>query len=168
MHRRKTLPVGAGLLLCFLIFGVALLATLSSTNLLRNGVPAQGVVTGITLGSCGKSGSRPVFSVQFTDRAGQEHTSVITQCVYRDFDASVGDSVALVYLPDDPTQIAPPDSLLRNVKLGIIVTVFAGIITLILLILWVRKRIRKSRERKQLKYSDASSTMKEYSEKSYY
>ena len=159
MQKRGKIPLGLCLFFSLLFFGIFLIGTFLDTNFLRTGVPAQGVVTNSISMKCGKSGLKPDFSVQFNDRAGQQHSGIISKCVYPDFDAAVGDTVAIVYLPDDPTQIAPPDGLLKNVKLAIILTILSGILTLTLLYLWIGKRIRKSRELKQLaqsKYPDAS------------
>ena len=91
----------------------------------------------------GKGGDRQEFSVRFTDRAGQVLTSTISQCDYSGFNASHGDSVAIVFLPDDPTVIAPPDQLINLDKDLLILIILSGLITLILLPLWIRKRIRK-------------------------
>jgi hypothetical protein len=83
------------------------------------------------------------FSVRFTDQTGRVHTSTIKQCVFSSFTASVGDSVAIVYLPDDPTVITQPYGLISNVWGELSGTILCGFITLILLSLWIRKRIPK-------------------------
>lgn len=149
MFSRRRFTLGGCLLggcllivLFFLIIGVA--ALLSSTNLLSHGVTTQGVITNQGTVGCGRSGTKLEFWVQFTDQTGQVHTSTISQCDYSGFNASPGDSVAIVYLPDDPTTIAPPDGLMGNVQVGLGTTIFLGIITLILLPLWIRKRILQS------------------------
>ena len=144
----KRLPLGGWLLLVLLVLGILAIRLLSGTNLLWHGVAAQGVIVNEQATSCGRSGTKNIFSVQFTDQTGQAHTSTISQCDY-DLNASPGDSVTIVYLSDDPTTIAPPDGLLANVRGNLILTILSGLITLVLLPLWIRKRIRKASLQRQ-------------------
>src|SRR5437879_3573865 len=112
---RKRLSLGGWLLFVLFGFSFFVIGLISSTNLLWHGVAAQGVIVGEQTIKCGKSGTRKTFSVQFTDQTtGLADTSTISQCEYSGFNAFPGDSVAIVYLPDDPTQVAPPDGLLSN------------------------------------------------------
>ena len=142
MFSRKRLTLGDGLLIAFFAFATFALTLLPQTNLLWHGIITQGVIVGEDTVSCGKSGERNTFSVQFTDHTGQVYIRAISQCEYLGFTASPGDSVTIVYLPDDPAVIAPPDRLLTNVQGFLICTILSGLTTLILLPLWIRKRIR--------------------------
>jgi Protein of unknown function (DUF3592) len=146
MFRRKLPTLGGWLLLTLSAFGLFLYWLLLSTTLLRQGVTTQGVITGVGTVNCGGKTSRwrQKFSVEFIDRTGQGYTSTISQCHYAGFNASPGDSVAIVYLPDNPTEIAPPDGLMSNVQNDLNGTILSGLITLILLPLWIRKRIRRA------------------------
>src|SRR5438270_5935524 len=108
MYVRRKVTLGYMLIFALFAFGIFTI-TLSNTDFLRNGVAAQGVVTGMVSVSCRKSGTKTGFTVKFTDRAGQIHTGIIDNCEYADFDASPGDSVDIVYLPDNRHPIAPPD-----------------------------------------------------------
>ncbi len=144
MFRRKPLTLGGWLVLVLVLFCVSLYGLLSRTNLLWHGVTTRGVIVAEQGITCGRSHTKQQnFSVQFTDQAGQTRVGTISQCDY-DLNASPGDSVAIVYLPNDPTEIAPPDSLIANVQGNLIFTILSGLITLILLPLWIRKRIPKS------------------------
>lgn len=147
---RKRFPLGGWLIVVLIASGYYALRMLSSTTLLWYGVAAQGVIVNEQGIRCGKSSSGQEFSVQFTDQTtGLAATSTISQCDYSDFNASPGDKVAIVYLPDDPSQIAPPDGLLANVKFFLIMSILCGLITLILLPLWIRKRIRMASLQRQ-------------------
>lgn len=151
MFRRKRLPpLGGWLLLALTAFGLFLYTLLSNTNLLRQGVTTQAVITAVRPVKCG--GKTPYwgqkFSVQFTDRTGQGYSSTISQCLYAGFNASLGDSVTIVYLPDNPTELAPPDGLVSNVQNDLNGTILFGLITLLLLPFWIRK-IRRASLRRQ-------------------
>jgi hypothetical protein len=149
MFRSKRLSLGGWLLLVLLILGISAIRLLSDTNLLWHGVVTQGVIVNEQAISCWRSGTKNIFSIQFTDLTGQVSTSTISQCDYSGFHASSGDSITIVYLPDDPTTIAPPDGLHANVQGNLIATILCGLITLILLPLWIRKRIRKASLQRQ-------------------
>ena len=148
MSGRKRLTLGGWLILALFVLGVSAYWLSLRTNLLWHGVTTRGVIVNEQATNCGKSGTKNIFSVQFTDQTSQAHTSTISQCDY-DLNASPGDSVTIVYLPDDPTTIAPPDGLLANVQGDLILTILSGLITLILLPLWIRKRIRKASLQRQ-------------------
>ena len=154
MFRSKQLPLGGWLIVLLIVLGFYTLRMLSSTSLLWLGVTTKGVITSVATQSCGRSGTLLVYSVQFTDQTGQTQTSTISQCDYSGFTASPGDSVTIVYLPDDPTQIAPPNGLLANVQLDVFMYVLLGLITLILLLLWIRKRNRKPSLQAQQEQTD--------------
>jgi flagellar biosynthesis/type III secretory pathway M-ring protein FliF/YscJ len=142
MFRRIQLPLGGWLLLVLSFLGFSAIGLQSSTNLLWHGIAAQGVITNSEAIKCGKYETGNAFSVQFTDQTGQAHTSTISQCTYNDFTASPGDSVTIVYLPNDPTQIAPSNGLPAHIQFDGFMSILLGLITLILLPLWIRKRIR--------------------------
>ena len=133
-----------------LMIGFALY-TLSLTNLLWHGVAAQGVITNSEAVACGSTRSHYqglIYSVRYTDQTGQAHIDTISQCDenYIGLNVSPGDSVAIVYLPDDPTTIAPHASLgqiFYNSLFYLVCTIVFGFITLILLRLWIRKRLRE-------------------------
>ena len=150
MYRNRVqITLGYWLLACLLILGFFVILLLSNTNLLRNGVTTQGVIVNYQAIYCGKSGTKNIFSVRFTDQTGQAHTSTISQCDNSDFNAYPGTSVTIVYLPDDPTMIATPDGLLYKVRFDLIGIILCGLITLILLPLWIRKRIRLASQQDQ-------------------
>ncbi len=142
MYRRKQLTLGGWLLIALFLLGFYAIELLSNTPLLWHGVAAQGVITGEEGIGCGKSGMKQIFSVRFTDQAGQAHTGTISQCDYG-FYGPIGSSVTIVYLPNDPTTIAPTDGLITNALVNLIFTILFGLITLILLPFWIRKRIWK-------------------------
>lgn len=145
MNILKKSPLGGWLFIAAFALGGFTIVLLLNLNLLWHGVAAQGVITDVATVNCGgRSGQMwQEFSVRFTDRAGQVLTSTISQCDYSGFNASPGESVAIVFLPDDPTVIAPPDQLINLDKGLLIAIILSGLITLILLPLWIRKRIRK-------------------------
>ena len=145
MFRRKRLTLGGWLLIALIAFVLSLFMLLSSTSLLWYGITTQGVIVGENTARCGKYGGvRNGFTVQFTDRTGQVHVSGISQCDYPGFNASPGDSVTIVYVPGDP-RIAPPDPdvLIASVQNWLSLTILTGLLTLILLPLWIRKQIQK-------------------------
>jgi hypothetical protein len=154
MFTRKPLPLGGWLIASFLAFGYFTISLVSSTILLWQGMSTKGVITLIGTESCGRSRSGAVYSVQFTDQNGQVYESTISQCTYSGFSASVGDSVTIVYLPSNPSQIAPPNGLLANVQLDLFLSILLGLLTLILLPLWIRKRRRMSSGGEQPVYHD--------------
>lgn len=142
MYRRKWPTLGGWLLITLFLFGLSLLWLLLRANLLLHGVTTQGVIIAEQGITCGRSiTEQQSFSVQFTDQAGQTQVGTISQCDY-DLNASPGDSVTIVYLPNNP--IALPDGLLANIRFNLIYTILLGLITLVLLTLWIRKRLRKA------------------------
>jgi len=141
--RGVRLTLGRGLLVAFIAFVVAAYWLSVRTNILWRGVTTQGVINNEQVIDCGKNGKKGIFSVQLTDQIGQAQTSTISQCDY-DLNASLGDSVTITYLPDDPNTIAPHDQLLEDNLVNLIVAIILGIITLILLPLWIRKQTHKA------------------------
>src|SRR5579864_1594211 len=144
MFTRKRLPLGGWLLLALCALGYCCIELLSNTNLLWHGVTTRGVIVAEQSITCGRSHTeQQSFSVQFTDQAGQTQVGTISQCNY-DLNASPGDSVTIVYLPDGPTVIAPPDGLIANIQGTLTFAILLGLITPVLLALWIRKRNRKA------------------------
>lgn len=146
MFPRTQFTLSRVLLLVLVVFILSLFWLLQSTSLLWLGVTTQGVITGVETDVCaGRPANREQkFSVQFTDRTGQTQIGTFSQCDYSGFSASPGDSVAIVYLPNDPNVIAPPDVLLADVQVDLIVTILSGLTMPILLALWIRRQNRKA------------------------
>jgi len=151
MSRLIRLTSGGWLLLVLLILGAFAIALLQDTYQLWHGVTARGVITGVGTVDCGNykhHDQELTYSVRFIDQTGQAHTSTISQCD-SSLNASPGDSVTIVYLPDDPTTIMLPDIPLTNVRIDLSAIIFCGLITLLLLPLWIRKRIRQASLQRQ-------------------
>jgi len=133
------------LALAGIVFGMVLMR---DTQLLRSGVEVQGIIVDKQSDSCGRGGRGQVFSVQFTDRTGQTYTSTFDGCTYSGFDASIEDPVTIVYLPDNPTLIAPRDELPIRYQWDLILTVLSFTLLIVfglLLSLRLRRLIRKQR-----------------------
>lgn len=143
MYGRLPRTLGFWLIIFLGVLGFFALELLFNTFLLWHGVTVQGVITDERSTICKTFGSEKIFSVWFYDQAGRSYHGTISQCDYIGFNASPGDWVTLVYLPESPTTIAPPDELITNVQGQLVVTPFCGFITLVLLLLWIRKRIRR-------------------------
>jgi uncharacterized protein DUF3592 len=155
MCRRIEFTLGGLLLLLLFLLGFTALSIPLSLNPLWHGVKTQGVITGVGKAICSLKSTGQVFSVQFTDQTGQVHTSTISQCDYGGFNASPGSSVSIVYLPNDPSVIYPPDELMSHFQSGLTVSILLGIITLFLLPLWITKRIRKALLQRQVERAAA-------------
>lgn len=115
------------------------------TQLARSGVTAQGTVTDVNSGGCGRHGSGEPITVQFTDQAGQVDTSTFSQC---DFGTSVnlGESITIVYLPDNPAVIAPRDALPGTYEVHAIIIGAISLVDLVLFSIWIVRRIKKQRQ----------------------
>src|SRR5215472_14567761 len=143
-------------LVALLAFGIYAIKLSADTSLLWQGVTAQGVIVGEQSANCEEgSGNEKTFSVQFTDNTGQINTSPISQCDYGGFNASLEDSVTIVYLPDNPNTIAPPDGLLATVQGDLFMAILLGLGTLILLAFWIRERILMAALQRQWKQAAA-------------
>jgi high-affinity Fe2+/Pb2+ permease len=148
MYRLKSrrVPLGGWLILAAFILLLCILEQASNTNLLSNGITTQGVILSEGTDFCGHSSSQLAtggvesFSVQFSDQSGHEHTGIISQCEYSGFNATTGESVTIVYDPNDPTTFAPLNSLKAGAPLVPIFIILSGLITLVLLFFWIRKR----------------------------
>jgi len=153
MSRRKSrkVPLGGWLILAAFVLLFSMLQLVSNSNLLSHGVTTQAVVLSEGTDFCGRASSSQLatggvasFSVQFSDQSGHEHSGNISQCEYSDFNASVGESVTIVYDPNDPGTFAPLNSLKASTPLWPIFTTIIGLLTLVLLLFWIRKRTRKA------------------------
>jgi Protein of unknown function (DUF3592) len=93
------------------LVGLFILLAWSHIRLLQSGAPVQGTIVDAQSIGCGKF--RGVnYAVQFTDRAGQIHTATFDTCQFSaPSNMSRGDSITIVYLPDNPTMIAPRDGV---------------------------------------------------------
>lgn len=143
--RRKRGSLGS-LIICLAIVSLfwCIVWLIPETQLARSGVTAQGTVTDVNSGGCGRHGSGEPITVQFTDQAGQLHTSTFSQC---DFGTSVnlGESITIVYLPDNPSMIAPRDALPSTYQLHAIIIGAIGFVDLVLFSIWIVRRIKKQR-----------------------
>ena len=156
MNRRKQLPLGGWLIVVLIALGHIVLRLQPSTSLLWHGVITQGVIAGVKTVSCGSRREGQGFSARFTDQTGQAHTSTFRSCDYGEpINTSPGSSITIVYLPDDPTTIARSGGLLFSVWTRLIFTILFGLLTLILLPLWIRKQIRKASLQRQEKQAAA-------------
>jgi hypothetical protein len=143
VYRRLPRTLGYWLAIILVVQGIFAVKLVLDTLLLWHGVAAQGVIVDERSTSCTRAITGHIFSVWFYDQAGREHHGTISQCDYLGFNVSPGDRVTLVYLPDNPTMIAPPDELSSTIQSNLDVTILLSLITLILLIFWIRKRIRR-------------------------
>jgi hypothetical protein len=119
-------------------------------NLRNSGAVAQGTIVGRkTDQSCSDSGYTS-YDVQFIDNKGQTRVENVSQCNNTIGDLSVGDSISLLYAPDDPTVIAAQNGFTSQFQFdqsGVVDTV--GILTwmivailLIQLIPFLSNRVR--------------------------
>jgi hypothetical protein len=150
MYGRKTrkIPLGGWLILSALFLLISIFQVVSDSNLLAQGVTTQAVVLSESKVFCGhpsssqlETGGFESYSVQFSDQSGHTHTGIISPCQYGSFTATTGESVTIVYDPSDPSSFAPSDALKARSPLWPIITLLVGLITLVLLFFWIRKRI---------------------------
>lgn len=104
-------------------------------HLMNSSIVTRGTVLSIHLHDCGSD-----YDVQFIDNKGQTRVENISQCNSRIGDLSVGESISLLYAPDDPTVIAPQDgftSLFQLDQIEVVggVVIFTGVILAMLLTL---------------------------------
>ena len=151
LKSRKT-PLGCWLILAAFVLLLSILQLVSNSTLLSQGVTTQAVVLSEGTDFCGRPSSSQLatggvesFSVQFSDQSGQVHTGNISQCKYSGFNATTGESVTIVYDPNDPTTFAPLNSLKADAPVAPIFIILSGLATLVLLFFWIRKRrLRKA------------------------
>ncbi len=134
---RSAPPLGGYLLLALFFVGLFGLQWLYYAIFISNGVRTQGVIVNTHVVDCGK-GKSDAVSVRFTDRGGQVHTGIEGGCP-QPLHGSPGDSVTIVYDPNNPSKIASPDDAQYFVPW----TILSGLIALLLLPFWIRKRMRK-------------------------
>jgi len=145
---RVKLPLGGWLIFVLGLLGFSVISTLllelPKIFLYWGGVTTQGVITDVRPGTCGKYVSWQPISVRFTDQTGQAHTSTFNDCDYGfPPNPPSGSSITIVYLPDDPNAIAPSGDFPTGASFGLSMTILMGLLTLILLPLWIRKRGRR-------------------------
>jgi hypothetical protein len=145
------MPLGCWVLFIPVFVAVGIDMLVSNSYLLQHGVTTQAVVLSEGTDFCGRPSSSQLatggdksFSVQFTDRSGHEHIGTISQCEHSDFNATTGESVTIVYDPNDHTMLEPLSSLKAGTTIWPIYIIVFSLITLILLFFWIRKRIRKA------------------------
>jgi Protein of unknown function (DUF3592) len=145
--RKSPLPLGGWLILAAFVLLLSLLQLVSNSTLFSQGVTTQAVVLSEGPDFCGRSsvsqlatGGVKSFSMQFSDQSGHEHTGNISQCQYSGFNATTGESVTIVYDPSDPSNFAPLNSLKADAPVAPIFVILSGLITLVLLFFWIRKR----------------------------
>ncbi len=115
------------------------------TQLARSGIAVQGKIVDRRAGTCGgRHGTEPI-SVQFTDQTGLVDTSTFDQCDYQGLNATPGESITIVYHPDNPTVIAPRDELPSRYQGDVNLIVLIVIIELLLLGVWLVRLIGKRR-----------------------
>ncbi len=143
---RKTRAIIVLLLLSMIFPIIWLILTLPNflrdLHLRNSGIVATGTVVSIYSIGCGSDSDSGDFSydVQFIDNHGQTWVYNISQCNNIIGDLSVGDTIALLYAPDDPTVIAVQDRFTSQFQLDQIeavggVVIFIGMILAILLTL---------------------------------
>ena len=149
MYRLKSIkiPLGCWLILAAFILLLSILQLVSNSTLLSQGVTTQAVVLSEGPDFCGRSSSSQLatggvesFSVHFSDQSGQVHTGNISQCEYSGFNATIGESITIVYDPSDPSNFAPGDALKANTPIAPLFIILSGLVTLVLLFFWIRKR----------------------------
>jgi len=139
---KNTMPLGCWLLFVPVFLAVGISELVSNSYLLQHGVTTQGVILSEGRDVCQQLGDKS-FSVQFTDQSGHEHIGTISQCEHGDFNATIGESVTIVYDPNDPTTLEPLNSLKAGTTIWPIYIIVVGLIMLILLFFWIRKRQRR-------------------------
>jgi Protein of unknown function (DUF3592) len=135
----------AALVLCFY-------ELLAETNLSRNGVLAQGTVVNVEEETC-KHGSQYDYTIRFVDRAG--HLQIAS---YYDFcggqrppNPSLGSTETIVYLPDNPTIIQPPEDVSDLSLLAEVLSIIFGLGDLLLLLVSVKLTIGWRRKRNEFR-----------------
>jgi hypothetical protein len=145
--RIRTPPLGCWLILATFVLVGSILKLETNSSLLSQGVTTRAVVRSLGTDFCGRPSSSQLatggvesFTVQFSDQSGHEHTGIISQCEYSGFNATAGESVTIVYDPDDLNTFAPLSALKASTTIWPIYTSVVGLVTLVLLFFWIRKR----------------------------
>jgi hypothetical protein len=130
--------------LVFLVLFLTILFFSRPTQLLWHGVPAQGTIIGAQATNCSKTFGVE-YAVRFTDRVGQAYTATFRSCDYGSpANLSPGDAIAILYLPDNPTVIAPPAPLPSQIQFGVDGIIFFSFCQLLILGIWIGSRLRRS------------------------
>ena len=158
---RRKIPLGGWVLFAAFLLVLCILQLATNSYLLTQGVRTQALVLSAGTESCAQTtsagvaalqGHFPVYTVQFTDQSGQQRTGTISSCDYGGFNTTTGDSITIVYDPGDLSTIEPLSVLeaSKNSPAWTIVTLLIGLVTLVLLYFWIRKRrMRKASLRYQ-------------------
>lgn len=136
--RRNRLTLG-GLVFLFAMGGIILVIAwgiVPKTQLMISGIVEQGSIVTVDQSGCGKSGIGEPASVQFADQSGQFDTSTFSQCFYGS-SYNPGDSITIVYLPGDPSVVAPRDELPLAYWIHAGQIILLGVIELPLLSVWL-------------------------------
>ncbi len=106
-------------------------------HLMRSGIVTRGTVVRIESVNCGggdggdEIGSTcPAYYVRFTDNKGRTWVENICCDSFYFDEWSVGDSITILYAPDDPTVIAVQDRFADKVQEDEDLAVFVGVITI--------------------------------------
>ena len=129
-----------GFLFATFVFVVTLVVAVQSVLLPQRGIQTQATVVAVGSTTCGKNHSAGIiYTVQFTDQAGHLQTGTLS-CESLPT-LSRGDSITIVYSPDNPTLIALPNEVGFLPFAGVGVAILFGLIELALLlccIFWVK------------------------------
>ncbi len=123
-----------------------IVGTILTSDALQPWNATQGTIVGVQVIQCkGTQGAE--YAVRFTDRAGQVHTATYQACGYFGVptNLSPGDSISIIYLPDNPTVIAAPTEPSGNFQFGVCGAIFFGFCQLLILGFWIRAWIRRKR-----------------------
>ena len=130
----------SGFLFATFVFVVTLVIAVQSVLLPQRGIQTQATVVAVGSTTCGKNHSEGIaYTVQFTDQAGHMQTGTLSCESISTL--SRGDSITIVYSPDNPTLITLPSEVGFLPVAGVGVTILFGLIELALLlscIFWVK------------------------------
>jgi hypothetical protein len=112
-------------------------------QLMRSSTVTRGTV--VSTGRCGggEGGTSRTYDVQFVDNEGQTQVENISSCDSYIGDLSVGDSIPILYAPDDPTVIAAQDRFAEQFQFdqSVVVGTVVFIIGMTLAILLLQLRL---------------------------
>jgi Protein of unknown function (DUF3592) len=129
-----------GLLFTTLLFIFSLIGAVQAALLPQRGIQTQATVVAVASATCGKHNVMGfTYTVQFTDQVGHLQTGTLTCASIAT--QSRGDSITIVYSPDNPTLIALPNEVGFSIIGGVGAAILIGLLELALLlccIFWVR------------------------------
>ena len=130
----------SGFLFATFVFVVTLVIAVQTVLLPQRGIQTQGTIVAVGSTTCGKNHSEGIiYTVQFTDQAGHIQTGTLScESVPT---LSRGNSITIVYSPDNPTLIALPNEVGFLPVAGVGVAILFGLVELALLlccIFWVK------------------------------